>query len=191
MTLIFTGPQGCGKGTQVDLLKQKLQDVGDLVVDVQTGQIFRQLASDGSYTGSRIKELTNAGDMVPDIFTNAMWISDISKRMTAEAHLTFDGVPRTLDQALVVDQILKFYDRTSVQVISLDVPEEEVVSRMVARGREDDTPKSIRKRLSLYKVNTVPVLEHYRSVEGAAVHVINGAKDENTVHASICAALGL
>jgi len=183
------GPQGSGKGTQVELLQNKLTLSGEKVVDVQTGRLFRELAAGDSFAGARVADLISAGNLVPDAFTNAMWITDLKERLTASAHLTFDGVPRTLIQAAVVDDVLTFFDRSNITVINLNVPEDAVVQRMLERGRPDDTPESIKQRLTLYNQDTVPVLDHYRVKEDVVVHDIDGAQAPEQVHAAICAAL--
>lgn len=191
-TILLMGPQGSGKGTQADLLIRDLAaNTGLPVVDVQTGRLFRDLAAGDSYAGERVGEIINAGNLVPDTFTNAMWIADLRDRLTADVHLTFDGVPRTLGQAAVVDDMLAFFDRADVHVINLDVPEEVVVARMLDRGRADDTPEFIKVRLDLYKKDTMPVLQHYRDAAAVTVHDIDGAGTPDEVHAAICSALGV
>lgn len=189
-TIIFMGPQGSGKGTQVQLLEEKLQrDSEPSVVVVQTGQLFRDLAAEGSYAGDRVKALIEVGDLVPDSFTNAMWISDMRDRVTASSHLLIDGFPRTLVQAAVVDEMLAFFARPDAVVINLDTPKDVVIERMVERGRSDDTPEAIEHRLAQYEADTLPVLRHYAALEGVNVHNIDGSQSVEEVQAAICAAL--
>lgn len=190
-TIIFMGPQGSGKGTQVDLLQQKLSTAGEVVVDVQTGRLFRALAAEGSYAGARVAELINVGTLVPDTFTNALWIADMKDRLTAEAHVLIDGFPRTLQQAGVVDEMMDFFARQDMHIINLDTPEAIVVDRMMERGRTDDTPDSIQARLRQYREQTLPVLDHYRAKQSAHVHDIDGAGSMEQVHQAICTALNL
>lgn len=191
-TIIFMGPQGSGKGTQVKLLIEKLQAASEQpVVDIETGKIFRGLAAEGSFAGERVKELIEAGNLVPDVFTNALWIADLSSCITLDAHVVFDGVPRTLVQAAVVDEMNEFFARTNVSVVNLQVPEDVVVKRMLERGRADDTSESIRVRLDSYQQKTVAVLEHYRSVEFATVYDLDGTQTPGDVHSAICAVLGV
>jgi len=186
------GPQGCGKGTQVELLQKKLEATDTApVVDVQTGRLFRSLAAAGSYAGERVGALINTGKLVPDTFTNAMWIADMKDRLTADAHLLIDGFPRTLVQAGVVDEMMQFFARTDVSIINLDTPEAVVIKRMMSRGRADDTPEYIKERLAQYNADTVPVLEYYQAKTDTAVHTIDGAGTPEAVHTAICAALGV
>ena len=189
-TIIFMGPQGSGKGTQVALLQAVLVEAGQTVCDIQTGRIFRDLAAGGSFAGERVSELITKGCLVPDTLTNALWITDLKNRLTPEAHLLIDGFPRTLAQAEVVDEVLAFFVRSAVEIINLDTPEAVVVERMVARGRADDTPESIKRRLALYHEETLPVLEHYRKATGVIVHDINGAGTLEEVQSAINRALG-
>ena len=189
-TIIFMGPQGSGKGTQVELLQQKLSETcTEPIVDIQTGRLFRALAAEGSYAGKRVEEIFSIGKLVPDTFTNAMWISDMKDRLTEDSHLLMDGFPRTLVQASVVDEVMEFFARPDVEVINLDTPQDIVIERMMERGRADDTPEFIKERLSLYNTDTLPVLEHYRSKDGVVVHDINGAGRPEEVQAAICVAL--
>ena len=186
------GPQGSGKGTQASMLQTKLTEISQApVVDIQTGQLFRSLAARGSYAGARVGELINSGDLVPDHFTNAMWIADMTERVTADCHLLLDGFPRTLEQAMVVDEMLRFFARSNVQIIYLDTPEDIVIERMLSRGREDDTPNSIKHRLDQYKSDTVPVLEYYRCQSDTKVHMIDGAQSMTQVQTAILTALDL
>ena len=192
-TIIFIGPQGSGKGTQVELLQHTLASNSDsaAVVDIQTGRLFRALATQGTYAGARVGELINTGKLVPDTFTNAMWIADMKDRLTADAHLLIDGFPRTLVQAAVVDEMMEFFARTDVQIINLDTPQAVVIERMMERGRDDDTPEYIKERLSQYHSDTLPVLAYYREKSHVTVHDINGAHTPEGVHAAICAAIGV
>lgn len=190
-TIIFMGPQGSGKGTQVALLQKKLLAKDESVIDVQTGRLFRDLAAGETYAGKRVGDLITVGQYVPDVFTNAMWIADMKDRLTPDAHLLIDGFPRTLQQAEVVDEMMTFFERSGVHVVNLDTPEDMVVERMMERGRNDDTPEFIKERLAQYNSLTVPVLDHYRHQAEFVVHDINGAATVEQVHAAICDAIGV
>ncbi len=95
-----------------------------------------------------------------------------------------------MPEAVVLESALSFYKRNPI-IINLDTPEDVVRARMQGRAREDDTPESIEARLSWYRNETLPVVEHYRSRAGAHVYDIDGTASIDEVHAQILAALKL
>lgn len=192
-TIIFIGPQGSGKGTQVTELVKYLEreDPAHTVLEVQTGKGFRALAETGSYTSLRVKNLLEHGKLVPDFLTEAIVVSQLIAELTNESHIVMDGFPRNLEQAKFVDNLLGFYLRDQISVVYLETPEEIVRERMLARGRSDDTEESIAERLRLYHEMTEPLLEHYQHRPQTEFVKVDGAQTVEAVQKAIRKGLGI
>lgn len=192
-TIIFIGPQGSGKGTQVALLLSHLKehDPSRKIVEIQTGKGFRELAEKGSYTSLRIKNLLEHGNLVPDFLTESIVINQLINDLTSESHIIMDGFPRNLPQAEFVDDLLAFYLREQISVVYLDTPEEVVRKRMLARGRSDDTESSINERLRLYREMTEPLLGHYKHRPQTKFIAVDGSGTVEEVQSAILAGLSL
>jgi adenylate kinase len=153
--IIIIGPPGAGKGTQAAALSEELG-----VVHISTGEEFRTHVEDETELGRRVKRYLDAGALVPDEVTNAMVAERLTEDVCRKGFL-LDGFPRTVAQAQVLEDLLRERDCEIDTVLVLDVPEDEVVGRLLTRGREDDTEKVIRHRQELYRAETTPLLDFY------------------------------
>jgi adenylate kinase len=178
MRLMIIGPQGAGKGTQADLLSKAIG-----VPHISTGDLFRSHASAQTELGRRAQEYMKAGELVPDTVTNEMIAERLTVDDTTNGYL-LDGFPRTLDQARWFTQTLG-PERDLQAVILLEAPQEELIQRMLARGRGDDQPEIIQRRLELYRTTTQPLLDHYADL----LIRIDGSGAVADVHNRITAAL--
>jgi adenylate kinase len=178
MRLMIIGPQGVGKGTQSVLLSEAIG-----VPHISTGDLFRSHASAQTELGRRAQEYMNAGELVPDAVTNAMVAERLTVDDTTNGYL-LDGFPRTLDQARWFSQTLG-PERDLQAVILLEAPQEELLQRMLARGRDDDRPEIIHRRLELYRTTTQPLLDHYANL----LIPVNGSGAVADVHNRIIAGL--
>lgn len=192
-TIIFIGPQGSGKGTQIEELFSylKREDSARDVIEVQTGRGFRTLAEGSSYTAERVHDLLEHGKMVPDFLTECIVTNQLSETLTSDAHILMDGFPRNIEQAQFLDDVLAFYLREGLSVIHLDTPEDVVRARMRERGREDDTEVLINERLRLYHEMTEPLVAHYKARPGTNFVAVEGDKTIEEVQNAILAGLGL
>lgn len=193
LTVIFIGPQGSGKGTQVDMLKEQLSAVDSSrpITHIQTGKPFRELAAQGGYTAALVKDLVETGKFVPNILTNSFVVQEFVKMHEANAHVLFDGYPRDIEQARFCEDILSLYGRETVSVVYLDTPEDVVTERMLKRGRSDDTEETIKERLRQYKAVTEPLVAYYESRSNTKVYRISGASDVETVKQAVIEALSI
>lgn len=193
-SIIFIGPQGSGKGTQIEKLKEVLraQDPSREIADIQTGRRFRALAAKGEgYTESHVAETLDSGVLQPLFLSVVLWGDAMREKLTPDAHMLVDGFPRIVAEAEVLESALTFYDRTQLSIINLDTPEDVVRERMEGRARKDDTPASIEARLKWYREETLPVVDYYRKRPQTTVHDIDGTATIEGVHAAIVQALEL
>ena len=193
-TIIFIGPQGSGKGTQIERLCAVIaeKDPTRRIVDIQTGRRFRALAAKSeTFADKKIADTLDSGELQPDFITHLLWGQAMLDQLDDKSHLLIDGFPRTVHQAEVLENALDFFEREYVHVINLDTPEEIVRKRMQDRARDDDTSDSIETRLRWYKEDTLPVLDYYRVRPDTSVHDIDGMGSIDEVHSAVIASLKL
>jgi adenylate kinase len=193
-TVIFIGPQGSGKGTQIELLYKVMADKDPLrrIVDIQTGRRFRALAAKReTYAERKIERTLDTGELQPDFLTHILWGEAMLDQLDPKSHLLVDGFPRTAQQAEVLEDALDFFERHNVHVINLDTPEEVVRNRMKERARDDDTEEAIEIRLNSYRDETLPVLDYYRVRPDTHVHDLDGTDTIEGVHQQILKVLEL
>lgn len=193
-TVIFIGPQGSGKGTQIEKLYKVMseKDPARRVVDIQTGRRFRALAAKHeTFAERRVQETLDSGVLQPDFLTHILWGQAMLDQLDPKSHLLIDGFPRTVPQAEVLENALDFFERKQVHVINLDTPEEVVRRRMYERARDDDTDESIEERLRWYREDTLLVLDFYRVRPNTFVHDLDGTDTIDGVHQQLLEALGI
>lgn len=193
-TVIFIGPQGSGKGTQIEKLRITLEEIDPTrrVVDIQTGRRFRAMAAKGEgYTERHVQDTLQSGVLQPLFLSTVLWGDAMIEHVDDECHLLIDGFPRIVREARILDTALTFYERYNLHIINLDTPEPVVRERMESRSREDDTAESIEERLRWYREETMPVVEFYRQHQQATVHDIDGTASIETVKATIREALSV
>lgn len=191
-TVIFIGPQGSGKGTQIEkldlVLKEK--DPTRRVVDIQTGRRFRAMSASGEgYTERQIRDTLDTGILQPLFLSTVLWGDAMRTHVDPNCHLLIDGFPRVVDEARVLESALAFYKRSPLEIVHLETPEDIVRERMIARARKDDTEGSIEARLRWYREQTLPVVEYYRNRADTVVHDIDGTLSIDEVHTAILDAL--
>lgn len=154
--LIIFGPPGVGKGTQAALLAEKLN-----LFHLSTGEYLRKAVSEGTELGKKAKAIMDAGLLVSDDIMIGIVKDALEKNMTGSNGFILDGFPRTLQQAKDLDKLFKEFDFNEIKIISLTADENELIKRLLQRGRSDDTEETIKKRLEVYLASTQPVLEYY------------------------------
>ena len=159
MFVLILGAPGSGKGTQGKILAERLQ-----LPKITTGDILRAAVKDGTTLGKDAKKFMDQGQLVPDALILELIKGELTKP-EAKNGAIFDGFPRTAAQAELVDKVLGAEGNRLNHILLLDVPEEEMVRRMVGRAaverRSDDTPETIKTRLEVYQRDTAPLVAHY------------------------------
>lgn len=153
--VVLVGPPGAGKGTQAGVLAGKLG-----VPHISTGDLFRGHISQQTPLGAEVQSYLDSGKLVPDSVTNEMVRERLAEDDAANGFL-LDGFPRNTAQADVLGDILAEKGTEIDAVIELRVDEDELVRRLLDRGRADDTEDVIRHRQSVYRDETAPLLEYY------------------------------
>ncbi len=182
MYLIILGPPGAGKGTQSILIAQKLG-----LKHLSTGEILRKAVTDGTELGLKAKEIMEAGNLVSDDIMIGI-IKDALSLPDARAGFILDGFPRTLEQARQLDKILDELGYADLKIINITLDDNELVRRMLGRGRKDDTAETIQNRLNVYREQTAPVREHY--LAKSAVFDIYGIGSIDEINSKALEALG-
>ena len=189
MILILLGPPGAGKGTQAQRLVEKYG-----IVQLSTGEILRGTVAAGGALGQRAKDVMEAGQLMPDDLMIRI-IADRIDQPDAKGGFILDGFPRTVPQAEALERLLAERGLKLDAVIALVVNEgillrriEKRVADMTARGealRADDNPEVLRDRLTAYRAQTAPLIDHYakkgmlRPVDGmASVDEVGAAIDD-------------
>ena len=185
---VIFGPPGSGKGTQAARIEKAFG-----LKHMSTGAILREEVAKGTSIGKQIARDMASGDLVPDDL-----IVDIVRRRLPEAGagagVLLDGFPRTVAQARALDAMLAREGRGLDFVIALDVPEKELVERILRRakleGRSDDTAEAIAERMHEYRTLTAAVLDHYRK-QGVRVAEIDGRRSPDEVFERVRRAIGI
>ena len=210
LRLVLFGPPGAGKGTQAQLLRDRLK-----VVHISSGDLFRCHLGKGTALGVRVKEYINKGELVPDDVTLTI-IMDRVMSIPDDEGFILDGFPRTPHQADALEKKLAAESRILDKVVHLDVSEPELLRRLGGRyicrscraphaigeggegkkcddcggelyQRDDDAPVAVKKRIEVYNAQTIPVLDFYRD-RGVLVDISgDGTVDE--INKQVLAAL--
>ncbi len=187
MRLIFIGPPGAGKGTQCKRLVEWLR-----VPQLSTGVLLRELVSQGTADAKWVGEHLNAGKLAPDHLV----MSIVAKRLAepdCAAGSLFDGFPRTLVQAQLLDEHLARERQRIDLVLSLQVSEEKLVERLLRRAsienRSDDSSQTIVERLRVFRTQTSPLLDYY--FQQGLLSTVDGELSETEVFEEIKLAVAL
>jgi adenylate kinase len=166
--LVLFGPPGSGKGTQSENIVKtyKLQHIS-------TGDLLRDEVGRHTPLGTEAKKYMDQGMLVPDEVVIGMISTRIDEMPDARGFI-FDGFPRTRMQAEALDKLLEFKNTQIHLVLALDVPEPELIKRLLGRGetsgRSDDNEEVIVKRIKEYNLKTQPVANYYNA-HGKLEHV--------------------
>jgi adenylate kinase len=155
--LVLVGPPGAGKGTQAVRLAERLD-----VPHISTGDLFRANLGKKTALGLEAQRYMDAGELVSDEVTVGMVRERLAEDDASKGFI-LDGFPRTVAQAEALAGLLDAAGNQLDAVVSLEVPEDLLVQRMLGRGRADDTEDVIRRRQEVYREETEPLLRHYRA----------------------------
>lgn len=153
--VIFLGPPGAGKGTQAQILCEMAK-----VPHISTGDILRAAVKAKTELGKKAEGFMSAGELVPDDLILGLIRERLGEDDAANGWL-LDGFPRNVEQANFLNALLEEIGQSCEVVINLEVPDDELVTRLLARGRSDDKEDVIRNRLEVYREQTEPLIDLY------------------------------
>ncbi len=161
LNLVLFGPPGAGKGTQAKFLVESFG-----LEHLSTGDLLRSEIAAETPLGKKAKVAIEKGEFVPDEVVIGMIKSKLENSNGSKGFI-FDGFPRTVDQAIALDELLKQYNSYVAGMLSLDVNKKELIARLLSRGknsgRADDQDQAIiENRICIYKERTLPLIEYYQ-----------------------------
>lgn len=154
--LIFLGPPGAGKGTQASSLADACH-----IPHISTGEILRSAVSNETELGLKASSYMEKGELVPDQLILDL-VRDRLSQEDSKAGWILDGFPRNVSQAIFLDKLLGEIEQACDCAVNFDVPDEVLITRLLARGRSDDAEDTIRNRLKVYREQTAPLIAYYR-----------------------------
>lgn len=182
--IVIFGAPGSGKGTQSDKLIAKYG-----LEHISTGDVLRAEIKNGTELGKTAKQFIDQGQLIPDELMVSILASVYDAFGKEHEGVIFDGFPRTIPQAEALKAMLAERGHHIAAMIELDVPEDELMKRLLLRGqqsgRSDDNEETIKKRLDVYHNQTSPLIAWYEK-EGVRNH-INGLGDMERIFDDICA----
>lgn len=185
-TFVFIGRSGCGKGTQSKLLATKLKEIsGRDSYTMVIGDKLREFIKGDTFSQRKAKEIMDMGNLQPSFVAIYAWSSLLIENVNGEDHLITDGIPRKLDETIILDNAFEFYERDRVVIIDLEVSEDWSRKRMLERGRHDDTEESITKRLAWYREYTQKSIDYYEKHDKHLFLRVNGEQSIEQVHQEI------
>lgn len=184
--IVIFGAPGSGKGTQSDLLIEKYG-----LEHISTGDVLRSEIKNGTELGKTAKGYIDNGQLIPDELMVSILASVYDSFGRGHKGVIFDGFPRTIPQAEALKKMLEERGDKVAAMLELDVPEEELMTRLIKRGQEsgraDDNEETIKKRLVVYHSQTQPLIEWYKQ-EGLHHH-INGLGSLERIFGDICSVI--
>lgn len=185
LNIVIFGAPGSGKGTQSERIVEKFG-----INHISTGDVLRAEIKNGTELGKTAKGYIDQGQLIPDELMIDI-LASVFDSFKDSKGVIFDGFPRTIAQAGALKQMLADRGQAVSVMLDLDVPEEELMTRLIKRGQEsgraDDNEETIKKRLLVYHSQTAPLIDWYKN-EGVYKH-IQGLGTMDGIFADICKAI--
>jgi adenylate kinase len=191
-TVVLIGRSGCGKGTQADLLRERIaKDDESLspILYVETGEHFRRFIERDAFSSKISKKAYETDERQPDFLACWMWSDVLVQQLDEGMHLIFDGAPRSRPEAEILTTALEFYKREKPTIIHIKVSRTWSEERLLKRGRSDDkTLSKINKRLDWFERDVSSTIEYFKNNPLYRFIEINGEQPIDKVHSDIIAA---
>lgn len=201
-TIILIGRSGCGKGAQAKLISERLKKMslagagGDQgaamdVLYIQSGVEFREFIKGDSLTAKLSAKMYAEGTLQPEFLAVNMWVSALVRDYQGNQHVIFDGTPRKVHEAGVLDSVFDFYKMEKPLVINIDVSRKIVTERLLERHRQDDIRGDIESRMNWYETEVVPTIAFYKKNPKYSFIRINGEQTIEQVFTEIIEKAGI
>ena len=177
MYLILFGAPGVGKGTQAELISKEFN-----IPQISTGEMLRSAVANKTELGLKAKSIMDKGELVSDDIILGI-IEERILQDDCNNGLILDGFPRTIPQAEGLTKLLLKHNFPDFKCIEIKVTDQEIIDRLLKRGRMDDNEETIRKRLDVYKELTAPVKKYYEQHDG--FFSVDGNKSISDVYKDI------
>ena len=185
LNIVIFGAPGSGKGTQSERIVEKYG-----INHISTGDVLRAEIKNGTELGKTAKSYIDQGQLIPDELMIDI-LASVFDSFKDSKGVIFDGFPRTIAQAEALKKMLAERGQDVSVMVDLDVPEEELMVRLIKRGKDsgraDDNEETIKKRLHVYHSQTAPLIDWYKN-EKKYQH-INGLGTMEGIFAEICEAV--
>lgn len=182
-TYVFLGISGSGKGAQAQLLARALRRAHH----IETGQLLRKHMHLPTAVWRYVRAVLARGDRVASWAAVFAWLSEFAARIKPREYVIFDGSPRTASEAAIMDEVMETLGRSLPVAIYLALSEHVARSRLLRRGRHDDTEAAIHRRFRYFRRDVLPVIAYYRTRR--RLITINGAQPVPAVWRDIKKAL--
>jgi adenylate kinase len=160
------------------------------VLYFSAGKQLRKFVEGQSYTAGLNRSIIEQGGLLPTFLSVHVFAEQLMHEMDGNEHLIIDGFPRTEDQVAILDSALRFYKRSNPTIVYINIPDEEAVKRLLARGRADDTEGAIKERLAWTREHIGSILSWFRQTHRYRVVEIDGNQTIPAVHTAIDKELG-
>ena len=183
LNIVIFGAPGTGKGTQSERIVERYG-----INHISTGEVLRSEIKKGTPLGKTAQAYINEGQLIPDSLMIEILANLIDSHDDNSKGVIFDGFPRTIPQAKALKKLLAERNQRVTIMLDLEVPEGELIERLIKRGQEsgraDDNEETIRKRLEVYNLKTLPLVSWY---EKEGLHAqINGSGSIDEITDMIC-----
>lgn len=161
LTFVVLGRSGCGKGTQAEFILQKLGK--SKTVHLETGRFFREIMS--KYRNPTVdiaRKVMARGQIFPAWFSASTWLKLVIEDGIASKHWIFDGAPRWLWEAKLIDEVMRWHGRPLPICIYIDTSRKEATKRLLLRARADDNMRAIKNRMDFFERLVLPTISYYQ-----------------------------
>jgi adenylate kinase len=145
---------------------------------ISTGDILRQAMKEQTPLGIKAQSYVDSGELVPDKLVQDL-VQERLQQPDTKSGWILDGFPRKVTQATFLGELLEQIDQGGERVVNLDVPDEVVITRLLGRGRKDDSEEVIRRRLEVYRQETAPLIDYYGNSQ--KLLTVNGNQSQEEV----------
>lgn len=182
ITLLVLGRSGSGKGTQSRILVEHLGK--ENVSHLETGRFLRELLKTHDNPSTQIaRRVIGSGKLFPSWFSAFTWLKEILEKGAGGKHLVFDGCPRRVWEAKLIDEVIKWHGRKPPLCIFIDLDTFDATKRLLLRGRSDDTSASIRNRMEFFTRHVLPAVQYYKKEK--RLIIVDGKSSSDDVAKSI------